>query len=149
MKKIVLLLLLVLIVIQFFKPAKNIAIAPSPYTIKNVPADIDKIIRTSCYDCHSNNTQYPWYNNFQPVAWWLNNHVQGGKKHLNFDNFDSVATTKKVKILKNISSTVSKNEMPLGLYTLIHRNAILTLQQKNLIVHWSDSLVKLYDSSSK
>jgi hypothetical protein len=141
MKKIIILIIIALIVIQFFRPKRNISETPAQYAITQVPADVEEVFKTSCYDCHSNNTAYPWYNNIQPVAWWLDKHVKDGKRHLNFDIFDSVTTARKIKKLKNISSTIKKDEMPLSSYTLIHRNAILNQQQKDLVIHWADSLV--------
>lgn len=81
-------LLVVLVVIQFFHPAKNISTVKSPNDIAvlhNVPANVSTILDKACNDCHSNNTRYPWYNNIQPVAWWLDNHVQEGKGELNFN----------------------------------------------------------------
>src|SRR5580765_4413932 len=89
-KKIILGLLVVLIIIQFFHPAKNVSTTPSPYniaTVYNVPSAVNTILSKACNDCHSNNTRYPWYNNIQPVAWWLNNHIVDGKKELNFDEY--------------------------------------------------------------
>ena len=140
MKKIILVLVVIFIAIQFFRPKKNIAETPSQYAIVQVPADVDQILKTSCYDCHSNSTKYPWYNNVQPVAWWLNNHIKSGKRHLNFDAFDSLPNVKKIKTLKHISSTIQKDEMPLSSYTLIHRDAILNKEQKDRIIQWADSL---------
>lgn len=138
-KKIFLFLVTVFLIIQFFRPKRNISEIPVRYGIQ-VPADVSQILKTSCYDCHSNNTAYPWYNNIQPVAWWLNNHINSGKRHLNFDAFDSLPNAKKIKALKHISSTVRKGEMPLSSYTLIHRYAILNETQKDRIVQWADSL---------
>lgn len=137
-KKIIVILIIIFIAIQFFHPKKNIAEIPARYGIQ-APANIIRILKTSCYDCHSNNTSYPWYNNIQPVAWWLDKHIQSGKRHLNFDTFDSLPDAKKIKALKHIASTIQKDEMPLSSYTLIHRYAILSDEQKNIIIHWADS----------
>ena len=83
-KKILLFLLVVLLVLQAFRPKKD-NLGPSPTAANmnnfvNVPADIDQLLKTSCYDCHSNQTTYPWYANIQPVGWWLDDHVDEGKK---------------------------------------------------------------------
>ena len=80
-------LLLAFIIIQFFRPAKNRSdvISANDITKKYaVPADVLNILQTSCYDCHSNNTKYPWYSYIQPVAWWLDSHIKNGKRGLNF-----------------------------------------------------------------
>src|SRR6187402_2812068 len=84
------LLLIALVLIQFFRPTKNIHEGDQPNAISKkfqVSADVKIILDKACMDCHSNNTRYPWYNNIQPVAWWLNNHVVDGKRHLNLTTF--------------------------------------------------------------
>ena len=103
MKKVLLLLVVVLIVIQFFRPEKNIHPQPQPANIASVypvPANVDSILMKACNDCHSNNTHYPWYNNIQPVAWWLNHHVDEGKEELNFDEFATYAAARKYDKIK-------------------------------------------------
>ena len=92
LKKIFIVLIIALICIQFFHPEKNVSSETSSNHISkqfSVPDDVRQIISTSCYDCHSNNTNYPWYFSVQPVAWWLNHHIEEGKEHLNFDEFSS------------------------------------------------------------
>ena len=89
-KRIAVFLLVVLIGMQFIRPEKNIASAPFPSNIATVltlPDSVSNILKKSCYDCHSNNTQYPWYSSFQPVSGWLNHHIDEGKDEVNFDEF--------------------------------------------------------------
>lgn len=89
-KKILLVLLFGLIVIQFIHPKKNKSEGPQPNFIGNsfaIPEDVKTILAKACNDCHSNNSKYPWYSNFQPVHWWLEDHIKDGKKHLNFDEY--------------------------------------------------------------
>src|SRR3982751_6582936 len=91
-KKVLLLLLLALIVIQFFHPPKNESKMISPNRLSasfEVPANVDVILKKACNDCHSNNTEYPWYSRLQPVDWWLDDHVKEGKAELNFDEFSN------------------------------------------------------------
>src|SRR4028118_485047 len=81
-KKILIAVLVILIVIQFIRPTRNTSSAVLPSDISNVlalPADVQPILKRACYDCHSNNTSYPWYMNIQPVAWYLAHHVDEGK----------------------------------------------------------------------
>ena len=88
--KVMLVLLVVFIAMQFFRPAINTNTKELQNDFEkrmNVPTDVAALLKTACYDCHSNNTRYPWYNNIQPVAWWLNDHVIDGKKELNFDEY--------------------------------------------------------------
>jgi hypothetical protein len=138
-KKIILAVVAILIVIQFFKPSKNIASQPQPNAIEqhyNVPENVSAVLHPACYDCHSNNTKYPWYNNIQPVEWWLASHINDGKRHLNFDEFNSYPPDKKKKKLSEIKETIEKGEMPLSSYTLIHVDARLTEDQKKIILDW-------------
>ena len=104
-------LLLAFIVIQFFRPEKNQAEGISPNDITNlytVPADVQLILKTSCNDCHSNNTVYPWYSNIQPFAWWLKDHIDDGKKHLNFSEFASYPIRRQYKKLEETNEEVKK-----------------------------------------
>ncbi len=136
-------LLLAFIVLQFFRPEKNTstAIAANDITAKySVPKDVQNILVTSCYDCHSNNTNYPWYANIQPVAWWLNDHIKEGKKELNFSNFTTYRIGRQYKKLEEIASEVNEDKMPLESYTKIHKNAKLNNEQKLLITNWTNTL---------
>jgi hypothetical protein len=156
-KKIFLLLLLAFIVIQFFRPAKNIASGPEAFakdiaTAHTVPADVQLIFQKACYDCHSNNTSYPWYSNIQPVTWWLNDHIKEGKKELNFSEFAGYSIRRKYKKLEEINKEVKEGEMPLDSYTLIHTNAKLTEADKLAIANWAtalrDSMKSVYPEDS-
>ena len=143
-RKIALSILLILIVIQFFQPQKNQStelLAADITKVTNVPDDVLTILKTSCYDCHSNNTIYPWYNNLQPVAWWLNNHIKEGKERLNFSEFGNYTFDKSRKKLRGIAREIEEGEMPLTSYTVIHRNAILDEAQKNLVINWAENVV--------
>jgi hypothetical protein len=102
----------------------------------DVPENIQNILKTSCYDCHSNNTNYPWYNKIQPVNWWLADHINEGKEELNFDEFNAYSTKKKLHKLDEVIETIKDNEMPLKSYTLIHSNAKLSENDKQEIEAW-------------
>ena len=144
-KKIAIGLLVVLVIIQFFKPARNISTEKSTNDITNkyaVPASVQEILKTSCYDCHSNNTVYPWYANIQPVAWWLADHVNEGKKELDFSEFLTYSPKKAHHKLEEVNEMVKEGEMPLQSYTIIHQNAKLSEPQKLEIATWADGLMK-------
>lgn len=132
-------LLIILIIIQFIRPAKNNSpvIAANAISAKlPVPDSVHTILNMSCYDCHSNHTDYPWYSNFQPVMWFLTDDIHAGKRNLNFDEFASYSISKQYKRLKDIGGEVKKGDMPLESYTLIHRDAVLNAAQKELIISW-------------
>ncbi|MEC5146332.1 heme-binding domain-containing protein [Chitinophaga sp. 212800010-3] len=136
-------LLIVFIGIQFFRPARNQsdAIGPNDITrLYNVPADVQTILKDACYDCHSNNTIYPWYANIQPVAWWLANHVNEGKEELNFSEFGTYSAKRRLNKLKKTGKEVTEGDMPLSSYTWMHAGARLTSSQKNTLTKWISML---------
>jgi len=147
LKKIFYVLIAALVIIQFIRPAKNISGGPYANDITTKFAmtdDMSSVMKTACYDCHSNNTIYPWYSNVQPVAWWLQNHVNDGKRRLNFNEFASYPVKKQRKKLEEIKDEVTEGGMPLDSYTWIHKNAILSAEQKAAIKKWCDeSLAQL------
>lgn len=143
LKKILLVLLVIFIIIQFFHPAKNQSSGPQANNIETkytVPADVKAILQKACYDCHSNNTKYPWYNNIQPVAWWLADHVKDGKKELNFDEFANTPLRRQYHKLEEAEEQIKEGEMPLKSYTLIHKDAILTDAEKTAVYNWIGSV---------
>jgi hypothetical protein len=148
-------LLLAFIVIQFIRPAKNKAEGISNNDITKiypVPADVQSILKTSCYDCHSNSTVYPWYAQVQPVAWWLNSHIKKGKKDLNFSEFKTYSIRKQYRKLEEINDLVKKGAMPLDSYLWIHTDAKLTDQQKLILAGWvtavRDTIQVIYPADS-
>ena len=108
--------------------------------IYNVPKDVESILRTSCYDCHSNNTKYPWYNKVKPVTWYLQNHIEEGKKELNFSIFGEYSERKRRSKLHDIANQIKSDGMPLSSYLLMHRNAKITESKKTILLNWIDSL---------
>jgi hypothetical protein len=139
-KKILLGLLAVLVIIQFIKPEKNISATPSVNSIHNkFPANEEtmQILKTACNDCHTNNTVYPWYANIQPVAWWLDSHVDDGKRHLNFDEFLTYKLKKQDHKLEELIESQEDHWMPLDSYTWIHKDAKLNETQRLALVNWA------------
>ena len=142
-KRILIILLVILVVIQFIRPSKNIETAISQYDISRkypIPDTVRKILQVTCYDCHSNNTRYPWYSNLQPVYWWLTSHVNDGKAALNFSDFLSYSLRKQFKRLEGISNEVKEGGMPISPYLWIHHDADLSDSQKILLRTWAMSI---------
>ncbi len=145
MKKVLLAALVILIIIQFIHPQKNSS-ATAALLVNDiskkylVPENIHQILQTSCYDCHSNNTVYPWYSKLQPVDWWLNNHINEGKREVNFSEFATYGIGRQYKKLEEIMKQVKDDEMPLSSYTLIHKNAILKADQKQALNAWASAI---------
>jgi exonuclease VII small subunit len=108
--------------------------------VNDVPNDIKNKLQVSCYDCHSNNTIYPWYNKVQPVAWFLEDHIKEGKAELNFNEWDDYSNRRKNSKLKSIINQIENGEMPLDSYTLIHGNAKLSESEKKLLIEYMSDL---------
>jgi uncharacterized membrane protein len=143
LKKILLGLLILLVIVQFIRPSRNQSNAASVNDISahyTVPDDVQAILKKACYDCHSNNTNYPWYTNIQPIGLWMQNHVNEGKEELNFSEFATYQLKKQAHKLEETAEMLEKDEMPLGSYTLVHKEAKLTKEEKELLISWAKSL---------
>lgn len=155
-KKILLGLLVLFVAIQFIRPEKNQSDDQLNAVSKKyeVPENVEEILKVACYDCHSNNTRYPWYANVQPSAWWLADHVDEGKRELNFSNFVTRPIAVQNKKFEEIAKEVEEKEMPIAEYTYLgmHSDAKLTDEQRKTLVDWAhaqmDSLKAQYPADS-
>lgn len=142
-KIIAIVLLLAFVGIQFIPTTSNQSDSvPSTdfMLVNNVPENIQKKLQVSCYDCHSNNTNYPWYNKVQPVSWFLEDHIKEGKAELNFNEWDSLSNRRKKSKLRSIIKQIESDEMPLYSYTLIHRDASFSEAEKQELIRWIEQL---------
>ena len=142
-KKFLLVLLILLIVIQFIHPSRNISKGEQPDNIAhsfNVPAQVKTILDKACMDCHSNNTRYRWYFKIQPVDWWLTNHINEGKQELNFDEYASKSLRYQYHKMESTVDLLKKGEMPLDSYLWLHKDAILTEEEKNTLITWAEGI---------
>ncbi len=138
-KKILLPLAIIFIAIQFMQPAHNKSgqVLPTDFAnVYTVPNNVQTILQNACYDCHSNNTIYPWYSNIQPMAWMMAKHIKDGKEKLNFSEFGNNSSRKQISKLKEIANQIKDNEMPISSYKLMHKNANLSKDKKGLIIDW-------------
>jgi hypothetical protein len=141
LRKILVLLLVALVIIQFFRPEKNDS-PETEYALSTkyeIAGSVNQIMANACYDCHSNKTNYPWYANIQPIGWWLNNHVKEGKGELNFSDFTRLSIARQNHKFEEIIETVEEGEMPLPSYTWLgmHPEANLTEPQRTEIINWA------------
>lgn len=142
-KKIAILLIIVLIGIQFIPTTYNTSseVLETDFTrIYNAPQEIQNLLKTSCYDCHSNNTNYPWYSKIQPGAWFMENHINEGKEELNFSTFGDYSGRRKKSKLKSIISQIKDDEMPIWSYTLVHGDAKLSKEEKLILDKWLNNI---------
>jgi hypothetical protein len=128
------------VVIQFFQPEKNIGEISEDHIFRQeqLPENVQLIIKNACLDCHSNNTKYPWYNNFAPVSWMLDKHVTQGKDELNFSEWGKLDAYGKIVALEDIRQEVERKTMPLKGYVAMHKEAKLSEVQISALLDWID-----------
>jgi hypothetical protein len=103
-----------------------------------VSIEVAGLLRTSCYDCHSNETKFPWYSYVAPFSWLIAKDVKDARKELNFSVWHDYDMVEKLKKLDDISIEVKEGEMPMPIYTAIHTSAKLSDAQRQLIVQWAE-----------
>ncbi|WP_091209076.1 heme-binding domain-containing protein [Flavobacterium xueshanense] len=139
-KKILIIGFVIFLLMQLYQPARNESyeqeLTANFTKMYDVPKNVETTLRTSCYDCHSNNTNYPLYSYMQPARFFMEEHIKDGKKDLNFNEFGRYSKRKQGNKLEAIVKQIKSDEMPLASYTLIHKNAILTPTQKEEIINW-------------
>lgn len=142
-KKILWTLLVIIIGIQFIRPARNESTVSTANDISQqyyIPPQVVGILKRSCNDCHSNNTIYPWYTNIQPVGWWMQEHIEEGKRQLNFSQFGAYKPKDQDHAMEEIMEVIEKNEMPLDSYLWMHRDAQLSAADKATLIDWAKKL---------
>lgn len=123
----------IVLVIQVIPVERNVSTVPPGQSFEKtekVPANVAAILKVSCYDCHSNNSRYPWYSELQPGAWFMAQHIKKGRDELNFDEFNNYSKRRKKAKIKSIISQIEKDEMPLKSYRMMHGNARLSADEK-------------------
>ena len=132
-------LIALILVIQLFRIEKEVVTFPKDKDFlvsKSTPENTAILIKNSCYDCHSNTTNYPWYSNVAPISWWIKNHVEEGKEHLNFSIWTDYTEKKRAHKLEECVEVLEEQEMPLKTYTLIHYDAKLSSEDNTLLINY-------------
>jgi hypothetical protein len=135
---------IIFVAIQFIRSERNKNEKPSPTDIAKVftvPDSVKVILKNACYDCHSNNTSYPWYSHVQPFGWFLTKHITRGKDELNFSEFGSYSTRRQLSKLDEIEDVMNDDIMPLPSYRLLHKKARLSQKEKTLLINWAGNLI--------
>ena len=133
----------IVLVIQVIPVERNVSTVPPGQSFEKtekVPANVAVILKVSCYDCHSNNTRYPWYSVLQPGAWFMAQHIKKGKEELNFDEFNNYSKRRKKAKIKSIISQIEKDEMPLKSYRMMHGNARLSADEKKELLDFFNTI---------
>ncbi|HET6723778.1 MAG TPA: heme-binding domain-containing protein [Chitinophagaceae bacterium] len=138
------LLLIALVVIQFFRPEKNLqkGISTTHFSTKyHLPGDVNVILDKACYDCHSNNSRYPWYFNIQPIGMWMDDHIKEGKQGLNFSEYTNKRLRYQYHKMEEVIEVIDEDAMPIDSYTWTHKDAILTSEEKSKLKNWAQSIM--------
>jgi hypothetical protein len=152
LKIIFIILIIGLIVIQFVnKPDKTTSSEVSPAHITkqlNVPADVENILKRSCYDCHSNHTKWPWYSSVAPVSWLVADDVESGRKKMNFSDWTKLSESKREARLNDICEEIKADEMPLPKYLVLHSDAKLSQGDKDILCRWAETELKKLEEAN-
>lgn len=132
----------VVVIIQFFPPKKNNTIKNPQSDIAfalDVPSNVKKKIVNSCYDCHSDKTNYPFYNRLAPVSWMLAHDIKKGREHMNFSEWADYDKKKQIKLLGDICDELKAHEMPLKRYVIMHSKAVINKDELAEICQWTET----------
>lgn len=138
---------IILVGIQFIRPSvDNPPVDPAKdfVNIEKAPENVRVMLKKSCYDCHSNQTYYPWYNQIAPVSWYLADHINDGRRHLNFSTWSEFPENRKNRRLNQSARLVRSGKMPLWDYKLVHPESDLTEQEKNELAEWFEKISPKY-----
>lgn len=139
------LILGVFIVIQFFQPPKNVAPVTSSDLFANVkaPDSIKSKIIVSCYDCHSNQTKYPWYNKVAPLSWLISDHIKNGKKELNLSEWGNLSKREQLGVISGIAEVLEDKSMPLPSYLKLHKEAVFSQEETDAVIFWAEQAMEI------
>ncbi len=144
------LIILTLVAIQFINRPKKLS---EPIDSQNdiiallgVDSKMTDILKNNCYDCHSNQPEYPWYSKIAPISWWIVGHMDHGREELNFSKWGEYSKRRKNKKLGDMLEEVMDGDMPLPSYTWIHGK--LTDQEKRLLESWVNQEIAKLESEN-
>lgn len=141
-KKILLALLAILIIMQFFGIDKsNPEVDPSEDFVAQQVSDpeLGQLIKSACYDCHSYETEYPWYTSLAPLSYWIKGHINAGRDELNFSKWATYPSKRQSHKMDESAEMIREKKMPLKSYTWLHSEAKLTDEQKERLAAFFES----------
>lgn len=139
LKILIILLIAAFIIIQFFRIDKtNPEFDPviDLITMENPPIEVAQMLKSACYDCHSNETIWPWYSNIAPISWMLEQHVEDGRDNINFSFWGEIEKEDRLYVLEEMIEEIEEAEMPLPGYLITHSDAKLSDTQRQLLIDW-------------
>jgi hypothetical protein len=138
-------LLGIFVIIQLFPSGRQDnqpVIGQDLFEVAEIPDEIGVLLKTACYDCHSQSVRYPWYSYVAPVSWLVARDVNIGRENLDFGKWGSLSKRDQIKVLGEISDEVEDGFMPMQIYITMHSEADLTEQQREKIVAWTESFAE-------
>jgi hypothetical protein len=143
-KQIAILMLIILLIMQVIQPKRNISeegLGENDISkVYEMPVGLHQTLQRKCYDCHSNNTHYPWYFHIQPIGWWLAAHIHDAKEDLNFSEFRNYSAKDAGHALEELEEVVEERSMPLRAYTMFHKDTEITEADEQAIKAWLASI---------
>ena len=141
-KHVALIGVVLLLLIQLVQPDRSNPPSPGPSVQDVLPMSprIDGLIRSACFDCHSNQTRWPWYSYVAPVSWLVSQDVSEGRRHVNFSEWGSYERRKQIGRLGSIADEVSEGAMPLPSYARMHAEAALSEEDRDSLVAWAEHM---------
>jgi hypothetical protein len=136
-------LLFAFVVIQFIARPEKISepVSDTDITLAlNVDQKISIMLKSACYDCHSNQPRYPWYASVAPISWKINEHIKEGRDELNFSLWSTFSAKKRDHKLEELIEMIEEREMPLPKYVTLHKEADLTDEQIASLVAWANQI---------
>ena len=125
-----------IVLIQFIPIKRTNPVEAGPLP---VPQAVETVLERACYDCHSNKTKWPWYSGVAPLSWWIVDHVNEGREHLNFSEWERMNPEDQKEAMEEIIEEVEEQEMPLSSYVLGHPEAALTNRDIEVLREWVQS----------
>lgn len=108
-----------------------------------VEGEMATLLKTACYDCHSNETKYPWYSFVAPVSWLVAKDTREGREEVNFSYWTDIDMMDKLAILDDVYSEVEEEHMPLPIYLSMHSEAKLTPEDRQKIMEWAEATMDI------
>ncbi len=144
-KTIGVILLAILVIIQFVPSGRPEVIKNNPNDLllnNEVPREVAAMLRAACYDCHSNESVFPWYASVAPVSFLVNRDIRHGRDELNFSNWEALGKVDKARLLDDITEALDEEEMPLPIYPPLHPEARLSEEDRLLLIEWAESFAE-------
>ena len=126
-------LVVILVLIQFIPVERS---NPPVTQVLEMPPDVKPIMQRACFDCHSNETRWPWYSKVAPVSWLVSHDVAEGREHMNFSEWDQMSLKKKKRRLDELVEEIEEGKMPMPIYLIAHGDAAISEADLDIIREW-------------